>query len=675
MHLGCLTNVLLYHSHAIKSALLASIFTSNQLIHFYAKHGSLPRARQLFDEMPDRNVYTWNTIISAYLKFRDITSAELLFHSSPHKDLVTYNSMLSGYVSSNDGYDVNVLELFTEMHASRSNNGGVDEFTVTTMLGFVARLSLSSLGMQLHCFMVKTGNDSSRFASSSLIDMYSKCGYFQEAFRVFTNFEHGLDLVSKNAMVAACCRENELGLGLDIFWREPQLNDCVSWNTIISGFTQNGFHMKALNLIVCMLENGIMLNDHTFASVISACTGIRSLKLGKEVHAHVMKGGLIENPYISSGIVDLYCKCGDINYAKASYTTFSTGNAFSITSMIVAYSSMGDMVEARRLFDTLSEKNSVVWTALFTGYVKSQHCEAAFDLLRELLAKDAKILDALILMTLLGACAVQASLRLGKQTHAYLLRIGVKMDEKLLNAEIDMYSKCGHLTYAKRIFSGITERDAVLYNVMIAGYAHHGHGIEAITLFEEMCERRIKPNAATFIALLSNCRHVGLVDLGEKYFYAMEGEYGVKPEVDHYACMIDLYGRAGQLEKVVEFMKNITIEVDGVVLGAFLNACRINGNVGLAREVEEVMLSIEGESGSRYVQLANVYATQGKWDEVGRIRKTMKGKEVKKLAGCSWVNLDNESTIFTCGDKGHLRSNAIYSMLHFIYAEISMNDD
>ncbi|XP_074275383.1 putative pentatricopeptide repeat-containing protein At3g18840 [Silene latifolia] len=673
MQFRCLTQVLSFHSQAIKSGFQSDIFTSNHIIQAYAKHGGLRLARKLFDDMPKRNVYTWNTIISAYLKIRDVTTAENLFKSAPYKDLVTYNSMLSGYASSGDGHETNVLELFTEMHNCLSNNGGIDEFTVTTMLNFVARLSLGTLGMQLHSYMVKSGNDFGRFVSSSLIDMYSKCGYFEEAYRVFSRRREGLDSVSKNAMVAACCRENELELGLDIFWREPELNDSVSWNTIISGFTQNGYHEKALTLFVSMMENGIRLNEHTFASVISACCGIRSLKLGKEVHAHVMKSGLIENPYISSGIVDLYSKCGDIDHAKSSYTTFSMGNAFSITSMIVAYSSIGDMVEARRLFDTLSEKNSVVWTALFTGYVKSQHCEAAFDLLREFQSKEVKILDVVIIMTLLGACAVQASLHPGKQIHAYILRTRVKMDEKLLSAVIDMYSKCGLLTYAERIFSSIMERDPILYNVMIAGYAHHGHGIKAITLFEEMCKSGIRPNAGTFVSLLSNCRHVGLVELGEKIFYAMEGEYGVKPEVDHHACMVDLYGRAGQLDKVVNFMKNITIEPDGVLLGAFVNACRMNGNVELAREVEEKMLQIEGESGSRYVQLANVYATQGKWDEVGRIRKKMKGKEVKKIAGCSWLNLENEVTIFTSGDKGHSRSDAIYSLLDCLYEEIYMS--
>lgn len=671
MHLRSLKDVILFHTKFIKSRNESTIFTCNQLIHFYAKYGRLLDAQNLFDEMPERNVFTWNAIIGAHLKNRDVTKAELLFNSSPYRDLVTYNSMLAGYVNADGGYESRALKLFSEMKSLLIGRGGIDEFTVTTMLNLVARLCLASLGMQLHSYMVKTGNDSTGFSSSSLIDMYSKCEYFQEAFRVFSECNGVLDLVSKNAIVAACCREGEVELALNIFQHEPELNDTVSWNTIISGFTQNGFHEQALGLFTCMMENGVRTNEHTFATILGACSGMRSLKFGKEVHAHVLKTALIENPYISSGIVDVYCKCGNMDYAQSAYTSFSVGNTFSITSVIVGYSSIGNMVEARRLFDSLLERNSVVWTALFSGYVKCQHYEAAFELLRELLAKDAGILDALMFMNVLGACAIQASLHPGEQIHSYILRIGMEMDEKLLSAMVDMYSKCGHITYAERVFAGVTNQDSVLYNVMISGYAYHGCEREAIKLFEEMCERRITPNAATFVALLSTCRHAGLVELGEKLFYTMERDYGIQPEVDHYACMIDLYGRAHLLGKAVALMEKIPIKADAVLWGAFLNACKMKGNVESAREAEEKLLRIEGESGSRYVQLANIYAAEGNWEEVGRIRKKMKGKEVKKLAGCSWVYMENGVTVFTSGDIAHPKSDAIYSFMACLVAEIN----
>ncbi|XP_059647705.1 putative pentatricopeptide repeat-containing protein At3g18840 [Cornus florida] len=660
------------HAHAIKAGFTSTIYTCNQLINSYSRNGFMQGVHKLFDEMPERNVFTWNAIIWAHIKSQNLTQAQHMFDSAPHRDSVTYNSMLSGYVSA-DGYASHALKLFLEMQ-SRRDETRIDEVTLTTMLHLTAKLGVLSYGRQLHSFMVKTGNNWSKFAVSALIDMYSKCQCFQEACLAYNGCGGGVvDLVSKNAMVAACCRDGDLEKAQNVFWSESELNDTVSWNTMISGYAQNGYEEEALKLFCHMAEDGVRWNEHTFAIVLSACASIRCLGIGKEVHAWVLKHGLDSNPFISSGIVDLYCKCGKMRNAESVHAAIGImQNSFSITSMIVGYSFQANMVEARRLFDSLAEKNHVVWTAMFSGYTKSQQCEAIFELFDEFKTKDATVTDALILVSVLGACAIQASIDPGKQIHAYILRMGIEMNEKLINAVVDMYSKCGNIVYAQRIFKRVgAYRDAILYNVMIAGYAHHGCEKEAILLFEEMLDSGIRPDAVTFVALLSVCRHSGLVELGEKYFHSMTNYHGISPEIDHYACMIDLYGRANQLEKAAAFMKDIPIELDAVILGTFLNACKINSNVELAREAEEKLLRIEGDNGARYVQLANVYAADGKWIDMGRIRKKMRGKEVKKHAGCSWVNVGNRVHIFTSGDRSHSETESIYCILVGLTAELN----
>ncbi|GMY39269.1 putative pentatricopeptide repeat-containing protein At3g18840 [Fagus crenata] len=557
---------LIYHVQAIKGGFTPTFFTSNQLIHVYSKHGLLHDAHKLLDEMPERNVFSWNAIISAYIKSQKLKQARALFDATSNRDLVTYNSMLSGYVSA-DGHEAHALKLFLDTR-SACEGIKIDEFTFTTMLNLIAN-----------------ANDLNRFSDSSLIDMYSKCGCFKEACR--------------NAMVAACCKEHKLEMALDVFWREPKLNDIVSWNTLISGYAQNGYEEESLRLFLCMAESGIGWNEHTFAS------------LEKEVHAWVLKNEISLNPFISSGIVDVYCKCGNMKYVESVHTTIGNGNCYAITSMIVGYASQGNMVETRTLFDSLPEKNSVVWTALFSGYVRSQQCEVVFELLCEFYAKEATLPDAVILLNLLSICAIQAALGLEKHIHAYLLRVGIEMDEKLITALVDMYSKCGSIAYAEKIFQRVIDRDLVIYNVMITGYAHQGHENEAIQHFEEMVEKGVRPNAVTFLAFLSACRYSRLVEQGEKIFLSMRKDFNVLPETNHYACMIDLYGRTNQLEKVVAFMRMVQIELDAAILGAFLNACRIKENTVLAREVEEKLLSSVGDDGAQYVQLANVYAIEG----------------------------------------------------------------
>ncbi|KAK6136755.1 hypothetical protein DH2020_029509 [Rehmannia glutinosa] len=673
MYMRSIKEGLKLQAHTIKSGVLPAIVTTNQLINLYSKHGLIEDAHKLFDGMSERNVFSWNTIINSYIKSRNFSKAKSLFDSSPCKDSVTYNSMISGYARS-DGYESEAIDLFIQMQFD-NGSARVDEFTLTTMLNLVAKLRVLHCGRQVHSFMVKSGNDLSVFALSSLIDMYSKCGSFSDACGVVNGSvgEGVVDLVVKNALIAACCREGELEMARKIFLNNPEFNDNVSWNTLISGYAQNGCEVEAVELFKRMAEEGFRWNEHTFASLLTTCSGLKSLKLGKEVHARVLKEGMCLNPFISSGIVDIYCKCGNMRYAESVHETFGTNNVFAITSMIVGYSAKGDMSEARRLFDTLAEKNFVVWTAIISGYVKLQQCEDAFVLFREYVAsEDTTVPDTVILVTLLGACAIRASVDPGKQIHAYILRMGIKTDEKAISALIDMYSKCGFILYAQRMFRTVSIRDTVMYNVMIAGCAHHGYEYEAIRHFEEMIEHGLKPDSVTFIALLSACRHCGLVEAGENYFFLMTKDYAIQPEIDHYACMVDLYGRSNQLEKAVAFMEKMPFEPDSIILSAFLNSCRANRNLELARMAERKLVEIEGDNGNgaRYFQLASVYASGGKWDDMGRVMRTMRGMDVKKLAGCSWVQVGNGVHVFTSGDRSHLEAEDVYCVLGCLIDEL-----
>ncbi|XP_015952576.1 putative pentatricopeptide repeat-containing protein At3g18840 [Arachis duranensis] len=656
-------DALVYHDHvlAIKSGLASSIFTCNQLIHRYSNHGFVQEAQKVFDGMHQRNEFSWNAIIMAYIKAHNLPRARSLFDSASHKDLVAYNSMLSAYVGA-DGYETEALDFFAAMQSAR-DTVGIDEITLTTMLNLTAKLGMGYHGKQIHSYMVKTANDSSKFATSSLIDMYSKCGSFHEACNVFSGCDGMVDLVSKNAMIAACCREREMDMALNLFWKNHELNNIVSWNTLLVGYAQNGYMEKALALFAEMIENGIGCDEHTLASVLSTCSGLKCLKLGNCVHAWVLRNGCISNQFISSGIVDLYCRCGNIRCAELVHAGIGIENPFAVSSLITCYSSQGNMIEAQRLFNSLTERSYVAWTALFSGYVKSQQCEAVFKLFREYISTKALVPQAMIIIRVLGACTMQAALSLGRQIHAYILRMKFLMDEKLLGALVDMYSKCGNIMHAEKIFRLVnnSNRDAISYNIMIAGYAHHGLENKAIQLFEEMSKKSVKPDAITFVALLSACRHRGLVELGENIFISMEEEYNVVPDNYHYACIVDMYGRANQLEKAVEFIRKIPIQIDATIWGAFLNVCQMSNNTDLVKQAEEKLLKIDVDNGSRYVQLANLYAAKGKWDEKGRIREKMREKEAKKVAGCSWIYVADGIHVFTSGDASHTKGDAIYA--------------
>ncbi|KAG2306188.1 hypothetical protein Bca52824_025936 [Brassica carinata] len=672
--MNCLKHVFLHHTRSIKSGLTLTTISSNQLVDLYSRNGLLREARKVFDEMPERNVYSWNAMISAYVKFKNLKEARKLFRkANAERDLVTYNTLLSGFAKA-DGCESEAVEMFGEMHRKEEDGIWFDDFTLTTMLKLSAKLTNAFYGEQLHCVMVKTGNDASKFAVSSLIHMYSKCGKFKEVCNVFDgSCVEIIDGVAKNAMIAAYCREGDVERALSIFLRNPELNGTVSWNTLIWGYAENGFEEEALEMAASMEESGLRWDEHTTAAVLNAVSSLKSLKIGKEVHGRVLKSGSYSNKFISCGIVDVYCKCGDMKYAESVHMLYGFDNLYSTSSMIIGYSSQGKMVEAKRLFDSLSEKNLVLWTAMFLGYLESCQPDSVLELAREFVAKETNVTDSMVMVSILGACSLLASIQPGKEIHSHSLRTGILMDKKLVTAFVDMYSKCGNVEYAAKVFDSSLERDTVMYNAMISGYAHHGHDAKSFQLFEDMTEAGLKPDGITFVALLSACRHRGLVLEGEKYFKSMTELYNIPPEVGHYTCMIDLYGKTNRLDKAIELMKGgiNQVEEDAVILGAFLNACNLNKNTELVKEVEEKLLDIDGCNGSRYIHLANSYASSGRWDEMRQIRNRMRVKELGKFYGCSWAFIDNQLHMFKSSDISHIRTEAIYSMLHFVTKDLA----
>ncbi|KAK9056751.1 hypothetical protein SSX86_024114 [Deinandra increscens subsp. villosa] len=675
MTTSLLIDALKSHGHAIKSGHNPTVFACNQLIHLYSKHGLIKDACKVFDEMPDRNVFTWNAIISAHIKSNNLDQSELLFDAAPHRDSVTYNSMLSGYANS-EGYETKAFGLFKQMHSVR-HDARVDEFSLTRMCNLAAKLRNSLYGKQLHSFMVKTGNDLSGFAVSALVDMYSKSGCFNEAYNAFNGCNHGsVDVVSKNAFVAACFREGNVEMAMEVFTNRGELNDVVSWNTVITGHAQNGLDKNAIELARCMDENGFIWNEHTFTSVLNACSSLKCLSLGKELHARILKQTTINlnsNPFISSGMVDVYCKCGNMKYAESIHSRYGSNNMFSASSMITGYSSQQKVSQARNIFDSLTLKTPVVWSAMFSGYLNCNCCENVFELFHILNQQQTSVVvpDDSVWCSLLGACGMQAVIDPGKQIHGYILRTRIQTNVKTVSSLIDMYSKCGNIQYALRIFKRAEVKDSVMYNVMMSGFAHHGYEQQAFDLFDEMVKDGFTPDEVTFIAILSACRHSGVVKTGEEYFRSMTERYNLTPEIDHYACMIDLYGRANELKQAMEFMRKVPIELDVVILGTFLSACKLHSNLELAHEVEEEVLRIGGESGTRYVQLANVYASEARWDDMGRIRKQMRGNEAGKTAGCSWVHVGSKVHSFTSGDSSRFENESLCSVLQFLIMEMN----
>ncbi|MED6108226.1 hypothetical protein PIB30_021520 [Stylosanthes scabra] len=250
----------------------------------------------------------------------------------------------------------------------------------------------------------------------------------------------------------------------------------------------------------------------------------------------------------------------------------------------------------------------------------------------------------------------------GKQVHAYSIRAGYDTDVYIGAALVDMYAKCGGFRYCYAVYNRISQPNLVSHNAMLTAYAMHGDWEEGIALFRRMLAGKVRPDDVTFLSVLSLCVHVGSVETGHECFRLMD-TYNVISTLKHYTCMVDLLSRAGELKKAHELVNNMPMEADSVTWSALLGGCYIHGEVELGEIAAKKLIELEPHNSGNYVLLANLYASVGRWHDLGQIRQLLKQKGMQKNPGCSWIEDVDGVHVFLAGDKSHLRSSEIYYTL------------
>ncbi|GMY17426.1 pentatricopeptide repeat-containing protein At5g66520-like [Fagus crenata] len=255
-------------------------------------------------------------------------------------------------------------------------------------------------------------------------------------------------------------------------------------------------------------------------------------------------------------------------------------------------------------------------------------------------------------------------------------------------------SDWGSLSYAADVFRLIKNPNTSICNIMIRAYASKINGgdtenthssCQSLILYKQMlcdgiapdfltfpflvkeCTRRldgdtgrsihgqaikfgfqndmetlgVKPNQVTFVGLLSACAHSGLVEKGRWCFDMMRRAYSIEPQVYHYACMVDILGRAGLYGEAEGLIRSMPMEPDVFVWGALLGGCQMHGNVELGERVAQYLIDLEPLNYAFYMNLCDLYAKANKFDDVKRIRALMKEKGIKKeVPGCSMIEVD-----------------------------------
>lgn len=590
-------------------------------------------------------------------------TARRVFDEIPQPDSVSWTTMIVGY--NRVGLFNVAIRMFLNMISS-----GVSptQFTFTNVLASCAATEALGIGRKLHSFIVKLGQAGVVPVANSLLNMYAKSGDSVMANVVFDRMRIK-DKSTWNSMISMHMQFGRLDLAAALFDQMTD-RDTVSWNSIITGYSRQGCDIEALETFSSMLRSSSLKPDNfTLGSVLSACAHLENLKLGKQIHAYIIRANIDISEAVQNALISMYAKSGAVEIALriVKLTGTSSINFIALTSLLDGYVKIGDVILAREIFDSLKRRDVVVWTAMIVGYTQNGLISDALALFRTMIGEGPKPNSH----TLAAVLSALASLEHGKQLHATAIRLGEVSSVSVGNALITMYSRSGSINDARKVFAQIcSNRDTVTWASMIIALAQHGLGNEAIELFEMMLKSNLKPDHITYVGVLSACTHVGLVEQGKYYFNLMKIVHHIQPTPSHYACMVDLFGRAGLLEEAYNFIRSMPIEPDVIAWGSLLSSCRSHKNVDLAKVAAENLLLIDPNNSGAYSALANTLSACGKWEDAAKIRKSMKDRAVKKEQGVSWVQIQNKVHIFGAGDALHPQRDAIYSMISKVWKEI-----
>ncbi|XP_022739372.1 pentatricopeptide repeat-containing protein At2g03380, mitochondrial-like [Durio zibethinus] len=633
--------------------------------------------------------FVGSSLIGLYSKYEDMDGASKVFDEIAEKDVVVYTAMITGYAQVGGQLAYEAFEFACRMQEEEIDPNKV---TMVSLLQAAAELEALKEGRSIHGYAIRRGIGClDEVFETSLMDMYIKCRVPTMAACIFermkirticswnamiTGYLHmGLplealghfctmvqenvfpDLISLANGIFCCADLNYLregksihghiiriGYQLDLvattalvdmyskchnliqarkLFDVMETRDVISYNVMIAGYIQNEFTSDALNIFTEMVGIGIKPNLGSILSVLSALSELKNVRGGRSVHGYILRHLFHMNTEVANQIVYMYARCGCI-------------------------------YDSRQVFDRIRYKDLISSTSMMMGYIYHGHADEAI-ILFWMMKKERLDHDSVTLISLLQAFSQLGHLSLAKEVHCHLYRALMERDTLLINSLITTYAKLGKLNMARNLFECTTRRCLTSWNTMIAAYGMHGNFIEVLRLFDRMKREMIKPNDITFTSILTACSHSGLVKEGLQVFNCMREEYCISPSEEHYACIVDLLGRAGRLEEAYDLLKLLPARQSAFAMGALLAACRTHGNTELGEVIGNCLLDLEPENASVYNSVSNLYAESGKWDEAARTRNMAKKKGLKKAAGYSLIELNQGALNYSKVKKQELR--------------------
>lgn len=620
--------------------------------------------KKIFNEIQEPDVYSWTTLLSACTKLGDVAYACDVFDSVQNRNVAIWNAMITGCGKS--GYDEIALNLFHKMLALGVRH---DYYSLASVLSLCSS-ELFDFGRQVHSLIIKTGFLARTSVVNALLTMYFNSEKVTDAFRVFN--EEGImvhDQITYNAMIdglvnmereedtffmfktmlsmgltpteltfvsamSSCSCERiavqmhalALKLGLEdctpvsnaaikmysncqnlyaahLVFQRLEEKDVISWNTMIVSHSVENQDKDAILVYLQMQREGIRLDLFTIGSLL---VSLEDSVLVETIQASVIKNALILETEVSNALVSAFSKHGRIS-------------------------------QAYQIFHEMNSKNLISWNTLINGHQLTGYPVKGLDLFSQLVSSGLLVPNIYTFSIIFSICASMSALQYGEQVHAYIFKLRYHFETSLNNALITLYAKCGLLESSLRVFQNMMEKDVVTWNSMISAFAQHGKGKEAVLYFEMMKSSTVMPDKATFTAVLSACSHSGLLTDGIRIFNSLVNSYGIEPEVDHFSCIVDLLGRAGYLDEAEKLLASKLVDIDSSVWWTLFSSCAAHGNLRLGRIVARILLETEEHNPAVYVNLSNICANLGNWEESAYLRELMKKHGVKKQPGSSWI--------------------------------------
>ncbi|XP_010556963.1 PREDICTED: pentatricopeptide repeat-containing protein At1g04840 [Tarenaya hassleriana] len=472
------------------------------------------------------------------------------------------------------------------------------------------------------------------------------------------------------------------------------------FNALIRGLSENSRYECSVRHFILMLRLGVRPDRLTFPFVLRSNANLGFLRLGLALHGAMMKNGVDFDSFVRVSLVDMYvkieklglalkvfdqspnrikngnvliwnvlingyCQAGDLQKAVILFESMPERNLVSWRTLIKGYMGSGESVRARELFEQMPEKDVVSWTTLINGFSQNGDHDIAISMFFRMLDEDINPNEYTI-AAVLSACSKAGALGSGGRIHGYLSNNGFKLDGAIGTALVDMYAKCGEVDTAGRVFGDMKHKDIRSWTAMIQGWAIHGRFEESIQCFRKMMYSGEKPDEVLFLAVLTACLNSGEVDLGLNFFHSMRLDYSIEPMMKHYLVVIDMLGRAGELNKALKFIKNMPIDPDFKIWATLYRACRAHKNVKMAEMVYQNLLELDPKHPGSCIFLCNVYAAEGKWQEVERTRTLMEKTVRETYQEGSYTELDGLVHKFSAGDYSHKLAKEIHLKLEEI---------